>query len=297
MSSLSHKSPFNCLGAAAFFAAIAVMATAALGGVVNHGSFPAGTASFDNVTESGSAAPPGLFAPPPPTPTSLGTLNELSFFPTSFILTDQSLNFDLKNLSSQLGMHITANPDPAADIQSISLGIAGAYQVFAPFASVPPSGTPSVAQVQMNNVPLTFTVTGVNGAPYAGGTPLAATMAVAPNDVTVVGPGGAASGNWQGTFAANMAALRAAAGILPGDRITQVQIQATAAIFAASIYGSAQASVTNFEVETVVVPEPSTMVLAGLGAVVAIGQGLRRRLARRSAGSECVSTSAVALVG
>jgi hypothetical protein len=187
-------------------------------------------------------------------------------------------------------MFATTVPDPTAAITAVNLNIAGLYDVYAPFASVPPSGATSVAQVQMSNVPLTIKVTGVNGSPYAIGSPLTATMPVAPNEVTVVGPGGAAAGTWSGSFAANMAALRAAAGLLPTDRITELQIQANPAIHAASVYATARAQVTNYNVQVNAVPEPPTMVLAGLGVAATVGHSLRRRMKRRNAeaGSEMV---------
>jgi len=292
MSSLKSVSnfKFDSLGTAMFFVAVAVMATAAFGGTINHGSYAAGTVTFRDVTESGPDIPPGLFVPPAPVPSYTAPTNELAFFPTDFILTDQSLAFDLKSKSSQIGMFATTVPDPTAAITAVNLNIAGLYDVYAPFASVPPSGATSVAQVQMSNVPLTIKVTGVNGSPYAIGSPLTATMPVAPNEVTVVGPGGAAAGTWSGSFAANMAALRAAAGLLPTDRITELQIQANPAIHAASVYATARAQVTNYNVQVNAVPEPPTMVLAGLGVAATVGHSLRRRMMRRNAeaGSEMV---------
>jgi hypothetical protein len=293
MSIFKYNFRLNCLGSATFFAAIALMATAAFGGVVNHPDFSTAQVLFSGINESGADIPPGLFMPPDPVVSLTGSSNELAFFPNRFVITDQSLVFDLKSLSSQLGMFVggkivsgTGGP-VGYELKTLDFNIQGAYDLYAPFASVPPSGATSVAQVQMSNVPLTIKVTGVNWGAYAGGTALGATMNVAPSTVTVTGPGGAESGVWSGSHAVDMAALRAAAGILPTDSITQIQIQATATVYAASMYASAQASVTNFDVQTnveaVAVPEPPTVILAGLGAAAAAGHGLRRRKARRNA--------------
>lgn len=298
MSIFNHTSRLNCLGSAAFFAAIALMATAAFGGVVNHPDFSTDQVLFSGINESGADIPPGLFMPPDPVVSLTGSSNQLAFFPNRFVITDQSLNFDLKSLSSQLGMFVsgkvvsgTAGPI-GYELESLNLNIKGAYDLFAPFASVPPSGAQSLAQVQMSNVPLTIKVTGVNWGSYAGGAPFGATMNVAPNTVTAVGPSGAASGVWSGSYAVDMNALRAAAGILPTDSITQIQIQATTTVYAASMFASAKASVTNFDVQTnveaVAIPEPPTVILAGLGVAAVVGQGYRRRKSRRNAeaGSE-----------
>ena len=293
MSIFKHTSRFNCLGSATFFAAIALMATAAFGGVVNHPDFSTAQVLFSGINESGADIPPGLFMPPDPVVSLTGSSNELSFFPNRFVITDQSLVFDLKSLSSQLGMFVggkvvsgTGGP-VGYELKTLDFNIQGAYDLYAPFDNIPPTGAVSVAQVQMSDVPLTIKVTGVNWGAYAGGTALGATMTVAPSTVTVVGPGGTNSGVWSGSYAVDMAALRAAAGILPTDSITQIQIQATATVYAASMYASAKASVTNFDVQTnveaVAIPEPPTVILAGLGAAAAAGHGLRRRKARRNA--------------
>ncbi|MFO0424262.1 MAG: PEP-CTERM sorting domain-containing protein [Planctomycetia bacterium] len=291
ISNFRNTSRCNCLGSATAFAALALMATAAFGGVVNHPDFSTDQVAFTGINESGADIPPGLFMPPDPTVTLSGSSNELSFFPNRFVITDQSLNFDLKSLSSQLGMFVngkivsgTAGPI-GYELETLRLNIKGAYDLFAPFTNIPPSGATSLAQVQMSNVPLTIKVTGINWGPYAGGIPLGATINVAPNTVTVVGPNGADSGIWSGSYAVDMNALRAAAGILPTDSITQIQIQATATVYAASLFASAKASVTNFDIQTetapVPVPEPPTIILAGLGAAAAVGHGYRRRKLRQ----------------
>jgi hypothetical protein len=295
MSMFSNNSRHNCLGSAALFAVLGLIASAACGGVMSHSDFQTDQVLFSDITESGPDVPPGLFMPPDPTVSSSGSTNELAFFPNRFILTDQAQTFDLKSLSSQLGMFVSGKIVSGTggltgyELESMSFNIAGAYNLYAPFTNIPPSGATSLAQVQMSNVPLTIKVTGVNWNSYAGGTVLTGTMNVTPSSVTATGPDGADSGTWTGSYAVDMNALRAAAGILPTDYISQIQIQATASVFAASLYASAQASVTNFEVQTdtapVAVPEPPTVILAGLGAAAAVGHSYRRRK-QRQAGSE-----------
>jgi hypothetical protein len=301
MSMFSNNSRHNCFGSAALFAVLGLMATAAFGGVVSHPPFSTDQVAFTGITES-TISGTGLFIPPDPVASLSGSSNELAFYPNRFILTDQSLSFDIKSLSSQLGMFVsgkvvsgTAGPI-GYELETLNLNIKGSYSLLAPFATVPPPGSgASEALVQMNNVPLTIKVTGVNWSEYARGIALGATLNVSPNNVTAVGPNGSASGIWSGSYAVDMNALRAAAGILPTDSITQVQIQATATVYAASMYASAQSSVTNFDVQTnveaVAVPEPPTVILAGLGVAAAVGQGYRRRKSRRNAeaGAEMAS--------
>jgi hypothetical protein len=300
MSIFNHTSRLNCLGSAAFFAASALMATAAFGGTVNHGNFTTDQVTFRDVSESGDDVPPGWFAPPAPVPGSSGSTNELAFFPNRFIVTGTDQSFGLATLSSQLGLFtagriVSGSAGPVGyELKNLNLSITGAYDLFAPFTNVPPLGTTSIAMVQMNNVPLSIKVTGVNWASYASGLPLTTEIAVAPSTDTVSGPAGAKSGNWSGSYAVNWNDLRAAAGLQPGDYITEIQIQATATVHAASMFASAKASVTNFDIQTetapVAVPEPPTVILAGLGVAAAVGQGYRRRKSRRNAeaGTEMV---------
>lgn len=295
MSTFNHSSRLNCLGSAALFAVLAIMATAASGGTVSHGNFTTDQVTFRDVTESGDDVPPGWFAPPAPTVGSSGSTNELSFFPNRFIVTGTDQSFGMAKLSSQLGMfaagRIVSGTGGATgyELKSLSMSITGAYDLFAPFTNVPPLGTTSIATVQMNNVPLSIKVTGVNWGSYAGGSPLTTDMLVSPSNDTVQGPFGAKSGNWSGSYAVNWNDLRVAAGLQPGDYITEIQIQATATVHAASMFASAQASVTNFDIQTetapVAVPEPPTLILAGLGAAAAVGHGYRRRKLRQ-AGTE-----------
>lgn len=294
MFSSSH---FRSLGGAALFAAVVVSAATAFGGSVSHGNFSTDRVVFRDVTEAGADIPPGLFAPPNPTPLESGSSSELTFFPNRFILTDQAAAFELKSLSSQLGMFVAGRTvfsgsggATAFELQSLTLNIKGAYNLYAPFASVPPTNAQSIAQVQMSDVPVSVKVTGINWQSYAGGSALSGAIDVTPSDVTVVGPNGSASGNWTGSYSIDWAALRVQAGILPTDYITEIQIQATPTVYAASMFASAQASVTNFDVQTntapVAVPEPPTIILASLGAVAVVANGYRRKKQRRAGDAE-----------
>jgi len=307
MSTFDQTSRRNCFGSGALFAALTLMATAAFGGVVHHGNFQTDQVTFRDVQESGDDVPPGWFAPPAPVAGLSGSTNELAFSPNRFIVTGTDQAFGLSTLSSQLGMYtagriVSGTGGPIGyELKSLNLSITGAYDLFAPFTNVPPSNTTSIAMVQMNAVPLSIKVTGVNWSSWAVGSPLTTTMSVVPTTETVSGPAGSKSGNWSGSYAVNWNDLRAAAGIQPADYITEVQIQATATVHAASMFASAYASVTSLEVQTdtapIAVPEPPTVILAGLGVAAAVGQGYRRRKSRRNAevGAEMASDDSGAI--
>jgi hypothetical protein len=267
-------------------------AVAGYAGTVNHGAFAGTKVTYANVSEGGVTIPPSLFVPATPVVTN-APHSQLTFSPQQFVQTDQSVLFDLKTKSSQLNMDIVGNALPGDPdylgyaLTGTRLNIAGNYNVWAPFgAGDMGTGSPaSIAKVTMTG-DYTVQVTGVNWAPYGGGTVVGGSMTIVPSDVTVNGPQNAAtSGSWSGSATIDWAAVRVAAGLSPTANITQVAFQYTAVIGAASVYGFAQTSVTNFNVinETAVVPvpEPPTIILAGLGAAAAVGHGYRRRKLRQ----------------
>jgi len=281
----------------------AVLLSAGLGavtgyaGTVNHGTFAGTKATYANVTESGVDIPPSLFVPATPVVTNVPD-SQLSFSPQQFVQTDQSLGFDLKTKSSQLNIDIIGNALPSDPdylgyaLTGTRFNIAGTYSVWAPFgAGEMGAGSPaSIAKVTMTGN-YTVQVTGVDWAPYSGGSAVGGSMAIVPPEVTVNGPqGSATNGTWSGSTTIDWAALRGAAGLSPTANITQVAFQYTAVIGAASVFGVAQTAVTNFNVINdtsmvpVPVPEPPTIILAGLGAAAAVGHGYRRRKLRQRDG-------------
>jgi hypothetical protein len=263
-------------------------------GTVNHGTFAGTKVTYANVTESGVDIPPSLFVPETPEVTDIPE-SQLSFTPLQFVQTDQSTLFDLKTKSSQLNIDIIGNAlsgDPdylGYALTGTRFNIAGTYSVWAPFgAGDMGTGSPaSIAKVTMTG-DYTVQVTGVDWAPYSGGSAVGGSMTIVPSDVTVNGPQNAATnGTWNGSTTIDWTALRSAAGLSPTANITKIAFQYTAVIGAASVYGVAQTAVTNFNVVDstapvpVPVPEPPTIILAGLGAAAAVGHGYRRRKLRQ----------------
>ncbi len=289
----------------AFLGAAALIGGPASAGSINWGTFGGVKAEYKNVTESGpDIAPPATGLYVPQTPIYTETPNpQLTFLPENFVQTDQNVVFDLQSKSALLAFAVAAKPivgDPGYlgyALTGNTINMAGTYSVWAPFgAGEMGAGSPaSQAKVTMS-ANYTIQVTGVNWLPYSGGSAINRAMPIVPSDVTVNGPQNAATtGSWAGTDSIDWVALRAAAGIAPGDFVTELSIQYTGQIAAAGVYGKAITQVTNLNVsnpvEPVAVPEPPTLILAGLGAAAAVGHGYRRRKQRQASGESMTNDS------
>jgi len=251
---------------------------AASAGTVALGTFAGSKAGFYDVSESGPTIPPSLFTPAAPV-YSESPNPQLRFLPTDFtnlvVETTGTAPFDLQYKSAQLTLPMAAQDGYA--FTGTSLQLAGSYSLFAPFAN-------SQAKVTMAGQ-YTIQVTEVDQLPWAGASAYSSTMTITPDSVTSVGPqNGFVSGNWSGLTVLDWNALKIASGVGPSQHITGATIQFTTQIAAASVYASAQATVTNFTVnapvEAVPVPEPPTIILAGLGAAAVVANGYRRRKLR-----------------
>lgn len=273
----------------AIFALLAVSATAAFGGSIPIGTFESARGGFYNVSESG---PPALYTPPDPIFSDNPSL-QLSFTPANFtqfvVETSGTTSFDLQYKSGQMVVPMVAKSvanDPSLlgwELSGLSLHLAGSYNLNAPFAGgqakVSMAGQYTVQVTQLDWQPAS--VPGTYSSPFT----------VTPDSIiATVGPQtGPVQGNWTGDVAVSWAALKSSLGILPGQHITGATVQFTTDIGAASIFGSARTSVMNFNVNAsiapVAVPEPPTVILAGLGAAAALGHGYRRRKFRRNAGA------------
>jgi hypothetical protein len=287
----------------ALLGAAALIAGPASAGSITWGTFGGVKAEYKNVTESGpDVVPPasGLFVPQTPVYTE-NPNPQLTFLPQNFVQTDQNTVFDLKSKSALLAFAVAAKPivgDPdyvGYALTGNTINMAGTYSVWAPFgAGEMGAGSPaSIAKVTMA-ADYTIQVTGVNWLPYSGGGSINRSMPIVPSDVNVTGPqGSATTGTWAGTDTIDWAALRVAAGIAPGDFITELSIQYTGQIAAAGVYGRAETRATNLSVantvDPIAVPEPPTLILAGLGAAAAVGHGYRRRKQRQAGGERMMN--------
>lgn len=288
---------------AALLGAAALIGAPATAGSITWGTFGGVKAEYKNVTESGpDVAPPatGLFVPQTPVYTE-NPNPQLTFLPENFVQTDQNVIFDLKSKTGLLAFAVAAkplvgNPDYVGyALSGNTINVAGTYSVWAPFGvGEMGAGSPaSIAKVTMA-ASYTIQVTGVNWLPYSGGSAINRSMNIVPSDVTVTGPQAAATnGNWAGTSTIDWNDVRIAAGIGSGDYITELSIQLTADIGAAGVYGNARTTLTNVNlinpVDPIAVPEPPTLILAGLGAAAAVGHGYRRRKQRQVSGDSMMT--------
>ena len=287
------------LVAAVTLATFLPAASATRAGSVNYGDFETTQVVYHDVYESGVGIPPGLFVPATPVATSVPN-PRLTFSPEAFIQTDVNGNFDLKYKTSQMGLGVqgkvvTGNQTVRGyALLSTTLHMAGDYSIFAPFGVGEIAGSPlaaSIAKVTMAGQ-YSIQVAGVNWLPYSGGQAVTGSMLINPSEALSTGPQGSlVAGTWDGTQVINWTDLRRASGVKDGDYITDVSVHFTATIAAASIYAAATTAVTNFSVDNttqavapVAVPEPPTIILAGLGVAACVANGFRRRKSNRQDG-------------
>ncbi len=291
--------PSATLARALVAGTLAFAATAsAIAGTVSHGTFTGSKVTYHNITESGPDIPPSLFVPKVPVVTDT-PVSQLTFLPEQFVQTDQNTSFDLKTKSSLLSIGVAGLENVSEGVSfaltGLTLNMAGTYSLLAPLDT-------SLAQVSQS-ASYTVQVTGVNWMPYSGGGSVSGGITLTPATVQVVGPNtGFVSGNWAGTTAIDWDLVRTTAGISNSDHITDIRIQLTADIAAVGLYGYARTSLTNFSVENptapVAVPEPPTIILAGLGAVAVVANGYRRKKQRRESSlllEQMEDTGAIAL--
>jgi hypothetical protein len=242
---------------------------------------------FNTVRELNEYVDP-LLTPPSPLFTELTDGGRLVFEPDAYIQTDQSTVFDLKTKTTTLNMFVTGQAGGPSSglvgyfIDQLSFTVGGEYGVWAPFSN---ASYTSEAQVEMA-ASLTIRLSGLNWNPVAGSTFSREVTITPTSPIYRLGPGSLESGSWSGNLVLTEANLREALGITnPEDYITEVAVSFNTRIAAASFYGMGEARLTGLEVsagmEPVAVPEPPTIILAGLGAAAAVGHGYRRRKLRQ----------------
>jgi len=239
----------------------------------------------------------------------------VAFKPTAFVQVDTSGTgtagppFDMKTKTSNLTMLLTSarntsgiDPDIAGyAIDNVNLQLTGLASVQAPFY-IPPTFV-SAAYAQMN-INFELTLNKLNFSDRAGG-PLTKSVSVpltitnqSTGDISTatstwsttaqaVAPGGASgSYKWDtGVLSMDSAALRTLFGVTGGDQITEISLALVTSVTAAGIYGEGRSGIDQINasvgVAAVAVPEPPTIILAGLGAAAAVGHGYRRRKLRQ----------------
>jgi hypothetical protein len=242
---------------------------------------------FNVVRELNDYANP-LLTPPNPVFTELVDGGRLVFEPDAYIQTSQSTLFELQTKTTTLNMLVVGQAGGANSglagyfIDNLAFSAGGNYSVWAPFSN---SFYTSEAQVEMA-ASVSLRLSGLNWSSVSGST-ISRQLTITPSSpIHQAGPSNLDSGSWSGNLYLSEAELRSAFGITnPNDYITEVSVSYNSRIAAASSYGMGEARLTGLEVsagmEPVAVPEPPTIILAGLGAVAVVANGYRRKKQRR----------------
>lgn len=312
MTIFHHTSRLNRLGSGAIFAALAIMANAAFGGSINY-SDPSLTASpyvkFTRVTEewsdavNGSADP--VLTPPNPVVSLFENGTGISFSPANFLKveTSSTSQFDLKTKATTLRLNVQGQAPGNTPgvlgyaLNDITFTIGGELTVWAPLSN-PPMPFNSYAQA---NVAAQFEVElkqvnwqDVQKKIEPGAVPLDlvqnfANLRTAQSSIMVeeFGAGGKKFYGWNGNLSLTQGTLKAMFGITdPEKYVTEVGLTLNPTISVVGVYGEGFAKVNSVGVssnslEIQPVPEPPTIILAGLGAAAAVGHGYRRRKLRQ----------------
>jgi hypothetical protein len=271
-----------------------------------------------DVTETSSGEPAlnpdvPLLYPNMPSAASSQTGVSVFFDPTSFVQVDTTSTsanpFDIKSKRSDLSMVFQAQKNSgafAADIAGYSINrinfqMTGELSMIAPFAGL---GSAAYAKVQTG---FALTLNKTNFSDENLETPITKPFSL-PLQVTrkstgvvtnvmsefgeeafaTVGVGAAdPSYEWDtGLVSLSEEDLRTLFGITNStDAITEISLSLVTEVFAAGFYGQGTSRVNSVTVgagvEAVAVPEPPTIILAGLGAAAAVGHGYRRRKLRQ----------------
>jgi len=316
MSTFDQTSRRNCFGSGALFAAFGLMASAAFGGTLTYND-PALTASpyvkFTSVSEEWSdvvnGSPDPVLSPPPPAVSLFQNGTGMLFSPQDFLKVDTSgtSQFDLRTKTTTLRVDAqgqTPGLSPAVvgyALNDIGFTIGGELTVWAPLSS-PPQPFTSYAQA---NVATQYSVVlkqvnwqNVQQQTRTGSVPLnlvsTLTGVSTPQpsiSVEQLGPGAKEFYTWNGNYVLTQGMLKTLFGITdPEQYVTEVGLSLSPTISVVGVYGEGYVKVTEVGVssnsmEVQPVPEPPTLILAGLGAAAAVGHGYRRRK-QRQVGSE-----------
>ena len=318
MSTFDQTSRRNCFDSGALFAAFGLMASAAFGGTLTYND-PALTASpyvkFTSVSEEWSdlvnGSPDSVLSPPPPAVSLFQNGTGILFDPQNFLKVDTSGTspFDLRTKATTLRVNAQGQaPGLTPEVLGYALNdirftIGGELSVWAPLSN-PPLPFNSYAQA---NVSASFNVVlkqvnwqNVQNEMRSGNVPLDLVQNFTnlrdeqPSiSVEQFGPGAKQSYTWNGNLALTQGMLKSMFNITdPEQYVTEVGLAISPSISVVGVYGEGYAKVTNLGVSSnstdiQPVPEPPTLVLAGLGAAAAVGHGYRRRK-QRLAGSEAM---------
>ena len=268
-------------------AACLAFASAAQATLVSYGTLAGANVTYTNVTENDSQFPP-------PDPDHLFGNPSLSADTMQFLPQNSPKGLAFKVIvgggspglqDGTLGLGIVPT-NPAGGIASIAINEGGGYAV---------TGGTSATQVSAALNIANLFITSVNGnavnpiavgglseffSRVTGTGPFVASA----NSIAFSGNGGANSGTWSGTATYSSASLSAAltgAGFSGSSRITGLSLSLDNVLSGTSETSSvANIDKKFFNITTTTVPEPSAIVLAGLGGIAFVFSGYRKKLSK-----------------
>lgn len=252
--------------AAALLAAVATVTYSSA--QVIYGDFTNSRVTYLQVTESGVDVPPVLFGTPTASSFPESTL---AFYPNTHLVTDSSLPFDLKTKSSQLQLNMKAVPGQWFTGDALQLSTSGSYNLVAPFGPILQSQASASFTASY-----TLLVNEVDNNPFSSGAPWSDNVVITPSGASVVGPGGASVGSWNGSVVLDINTIKAHFGIGAANKVTGMLLQYSAQIAAESVYGQASVSLHELTVNNGI-PEPSTYALLLMASAATLWHLRRRR--------------------
>ncbi len=270
-------------------AAVVELTSAARATTISYGSLAGPNTTYTNVTENDSQFPPPdpdhLFGNPSLSADTMQFLPQNSPKGLAFKLIVGGGSPGLQD--GTLGFGIVPT-NPASGITSVSINEGGGYTVTGGTSATQVSAALNIANLFITSVngnavnPITVGGLSEIFSRLTGTGPFAATA----NSIAFSGNGGANTGTWGGTAnysSASLAAALTGAGFSATSRITGLTLSLDNVLSGTS----ETASVANidkkfFNITTTTVPEPSAIVLAGLGGIGLVVGGYRRKKMTRS---------------
>lgn len=309
--------------ATAVASAACLIATVSMAGTINY-TDPLLTASpyikFHNVREewndSLNESPDPVLTPPDPSVSLFANGTGILFAPQNFakVETTSTNQFDLKTKATTLRINAQGQ-SPGIDpgilgyaLNDVTFTIGGDLTVWAPLstpaqpfdsyaqANVAAQYTVILKQVNWANVQeITFT----DSMPLELVTTANSNRATQPTiSVEAFGPGPKDFYTWNGNLVLTQSMLKSMFNITdPEQYVTEAALAFATNISVVGVYGEGYVKVNNVGVSSnsvavQPVPEPPTVILAGLGAAAVVGSGWRRKVLKRKSNDGAVALSA-----
>ena len=308
--------------ARAVASASCLLATVSMAGTINY-TDPLLTSSpyikFNNVREEWNDAlnesPDPVLTPPPPSVSLFANGTGILFQPENFakVETTSTNQFDLKSKATTLRIDAQGQ-SPGIDpgilgyaLNDVTFTIGGDLTVWAPLsqpaqpynsyaqANVAAQYTIVLKQVNWANVQ---EVTVTNSMPLELVTSSLGRSIEPTISVEAFGPGAKQFYTWNGNFVLTQSMLKSLFNITDPDQyVTEAALAFATNISVVGVYGEGYVKVNNIGVSSnsvaiQPVPEPPTVILAGLGAAAVVGSGWRRKMLKRKSNDGAVALAA-----